>query len=95
MPPAPPPPDGGVAPDALLVVSQGCIDVGSHVAEILIADAKDPMQKAALEQERAKIVRRSAEACTRDGWSATGQKCFLDAKTSAGMQVCGKNLKAP
>jgi hypothetical protein len=97
-PPAPPPSDAGIvrAPaDALIDVSAACVEVGSHVAAILIAEAKDPSQSAALEQGRTKIVRATAEACTRDAWSDAAKTCFLQAKTSAALQVCGTNLKAP
>jgi hypothetical protein len=40
-------------------------------------------------------VRRTAEACTRDNWPPSARECFLKAKTTADMQVCGQNLAAP
>lgn len=110
MPPTPPPTlpvDAGVAPvadapaaavpvdAALPEVSSQCLAIGAHIADVLIREATDPAQKAALEQDKTKIVRRSAEGCTRDAWSAEAQACFLKAQTVDAMQVCGKNLKAP
>ncbi len=100
-PPAPPPPatspaavaDAGV--DALPPVSQDCVDVSAHIADVLISEAKDPTQKATLEQEKTKIIRRSAEACTRDSWKSEVRACFLKATTADQMQTCAKDLAGP
>ncbi len=98
-PTQPPPPsptaavDAGV--DALPPVSQDCLDVSGHIAEVLIAEAKDDQQKAQLEQEKTKIIRRSAEACTRDAWKAEVRACFLKATKTEQMQTCAKDLAAP
>jgi len=102
VPPTPPPPvpaDAGVAvaiadavaapPDAM-VVSDRCVELGSHVAEVLIQEATDPSQKAAYTQDRARIVRRTAEGCTRDAWTEKTIACFMAGKTSAAMQACRK-----
>lgn len=99
--PAPPPgpptlADGaGSGSAALPPVSQPCLDVSGHIADTLIAEAADPAQKAAMEQEKTKIIRRSAEACTRDAWKPPVMKCFIDAKTTAEMQSCAKDLAGP
>ncbi len=98
-PPAQPPPtptaavDAGA--DALAPVSQDCLDVSGHIAEVLISEAKDDQQKAQLEQEKTKIIRRSAEACTRDSWKPEVRTCFLKATKTEQMQVCAKDLVAP
>ena len=102
-PPAPvvvaPTPDAAVAEappvDAGMDVSDDCVKVGSHVAELLIADAKDAAQKSMLEQEKVKIVRRTAEDCTRRQWSADAIKCFTAGKTMADLHACEKRLPAP
>lgn len=97
-PPASPPPvaDGaGSGSAALPPVSQPCLDVAAHIAATLIAEASDPAQKAAMEQEKTKIIRRSAEACTRDAWKAEVMKCFTESKTTAEMQICAKDLAGP
>ena len=93
---APPPPavDGGAAAAAPSEPTSECLQLGAHIAATLI-DSAEPAQKAALEQERTKIVRRSAEACTRDGWSAESKACFLAATSAPAMQECGKKLRAP
>jgi hypothetical protein len=80
---------------APIEVSAACVEVSAHIAEVLIADVKEPSQRAALEQDRTKIIRRSAEGCTRDAWSDASQKCFANAKTAAAIQVCASRLKAP
>jgi len=99
--PALPPADAGVAvavavgdaapvpPDAMEVTDR-CVDLGSHVAEVLISEAEDPSKKSVLVQDRAKIVRRTAESCTRDAWSAQLISCYMAAKTQATLQACRK-----
>ncbi len=97
-PSANPPPvadAAGSGSAALPPVSQPCLDVAGHIADALITEAADPAQKAAMEQEKTKIIRRSAEACTRDGWKPAVMKCFMDAKSTAEMQVCAKDLAGP
>jgi hypothetical protein len=93
LPPAPPP-DAAATPDAF-DVTQPCLDVASHITQVLIKEAKDPSQRAALQQEQTKIIRRAAEGCTRDHWPEAAIACFLKADTVATMEVCGKDLKAP
>ena len=92
--PALPPDAGAPAPDAF-DVTQPCLDASAHIAEILIKEAKDPGARAALEQDKTKIIRRAAEGCTRDRWPDAAIACFMKAETVAAMEVCGKDLKAP
>ncbi|MFN0249107.1 MAG: hypothetical protein ACKV2T_19645 [Kofleriaceae bacterium] len=84
-----------VAPPDAVETSAPCNDVGVKVAASIIETATDPAQKAALTQERDRIVRRVAEACTRDGWTKAQRDCFLTAKTAEDMQACGRDLAAP
>ena len=102
---APPPPvasdvavtDAGAAritPDAMDVTA-ACTDVGVHIAKIVIDSIKDPAQRAALEQDRTKLVRRAAETCTKDAWSEAARGCFLRSNTAPELEACGKDLKAP
>ncbi len=93
--PAPPTPAVDAGAPALPPVSQDCLDVAGHIAEVLISEAKDDQQKAQLEQEKTKIIRRSAEACTRDGWKPEVRTCFLKAAKTEQMQICAKDLAAP
>jgi len=93
-PPTPPPDAGAPVPDAF-DVSQQCLDVSAHIADVLIQEQKDPSARAALEQDKTKIIRRAAEGCTRDVWPLTAIQCFTKAQTVAAMEICGKDLKAP
>jgi len=76
-------------------VTDRCVTLGSHVAEVLLAEAEDPSKKAALIQDRAKIVRRTAESCTRDAWTEAEIACFLAGKTQVAMQACRKPAATP
>jgi hypothetical protein len=109
--PAQPPPaptqlaDAGAAPQdpfadaslqlARIDVSPQCMEVGVRIADVMISTTTDPSQKAALEQDRAKLVRRTAETCSRDAWSDAARTCFLRATTQEQLQECGRNLRAP
>lgn len=92
--PTPPPDAAPAAPDAF-DVTQPCLDVSAHIADILIKEAKDPGARAALEQDKTKIIRRAAEGCTRDRWPDAAIECFTKAETVVAMEVCGRDLKAP
>ena len=98
----PPPPaavDAGVAAptaaDEAPEPSQPCLDMGTHLAEVMLSEAKDPAQKAALEQDKTKIVRRAAEACTRDAWKPSVLECFAKATSTEQMQICARDLAGP
>jgi len=81
--------------DAVLVVSDDCLQVAAKIAQIIIDATSDPTQKAALEQDRTKLVRRSAETCMRSSWPAGARKCFLAASTPQQLEACGRELAAP
>ncbi len=83
---------GAGSPDAMLVVSEECLQTGVKIADVIIAATTDETQKAAIEQDRTKLVRRSAETCTRDGWSASVRGCFLASKSAAELEACGRQL---
>jgi hypothetical protein len=82
-------------PDVLMEVTQPCMDVGVRIADVMISTTIDPSQRAALEQDRVKLVRRTAETCTRDAWPDAARQCFLRATSQVQLQECGKNLAAP
>jgi hypothetical protein len=69
--------------------------MATHLADVMLSEAKDPAQKAALEQDKTKIVRRAAEACTRDAWKPSVLECFAKATTTEAMQICARDLAAP
>jgi hypothetical protein len=100
-PPANPPPtppsavDAGVVappPDAPIKTTQECTDVAAKIADALINEATDPTQKAAMEQEKTKMILRTAEVCTRNAWKPEARSCFLKATTTAQMQDCAQQL---
>jgi hypothetical protein len=76
-------------------LSKECTDVAVHIAEQVIKSVTDPAQKAALEQDRTKLVRRAGETCTRDKWSEAARKCFLAANSKDSLEACGKQLAPP
>jgi hypothetical protein len=90
--------DAGVAKppaDAMMDVTDACLTVSAHIADVVIASIKDPTQKAALEVDRTGLVRKAAETCTKNKWPDVSIKCFTDASDSQTIENCGKNLKAP
>jgi hypothetical protein len=90
------PSDAGAAvPADAMTVRDDCVNAGVRVAEIVIETATDPAQKAALVQDRARIVRRSAEACTRDNWSPEEVACVMAGKTGADINKCRKPTQVP
>jgi hypothetical protein len=94
----PPPPTPGtvaLASDAgepPIVASDACLEPAVNMANIVIAATTDPTQRAAMEQDRTRFVRRSAETCTRDGWPETARRCFTIAKSPADLEACGRDL---
>jgi len=68
------------------------MQIGVHFADVWIGEAKDPQDKAQLEQERALLVRRTAVACTQGAWSDEVRTCISAAKTRAEVQACEKKI---
>jgi hypothetical protein len=104
--PPPPPPAPVVVADAgdatappadaaAIQVTDDCLRTSTHVAELLIAGAPDPALRASYETERAGIVRRTAEVCTTQGWSAELQRCFGDAKLQIDIEACRNKFPPP
>ncbi|HEY4181627.1 MAG TPA: hypothetical protein VGM90_32510 [Kofleriaceae bacterium] len=91
IPPDVVPVDAPTKPD----VSADCNNVGIHVAQMVIDNAPDPAQKAQMEGERERIIRKTSEACTQDRWPKVSIECFIAAKSMPELQECGKNLAAP
>ncbi len=103
-PPAPQPPqvveapaDAGVVADAVAapVFTDQCREVGVHIADVIINSATDPGAKSIYEQDRAKIVRSTAEACMSQGWSDVAAKCYLKAGTTAELKACETKYTPP
>ncbi len=73
-------------------VSAVCTEAAVQIFKVMLGAEADPALKANIEHERTQIIRRAAEACTRDDWSDSVQKCFLKASSRADLQECGKQL---
>ncbi len=82
------PPARGVIAGPDVDVTPECLRASEHVASLLVAGAGDPAKRATFVQERARIVRRSAEACTREPWSRDRIGCYEAARTEAAIQEC-------
>jgi hypothetical protein len=72
------------APD----VSATCLDAATNFANVFIAGA-DQTQRASLEQERARLVKRTEEACAAK-WSDGARACYATAKDLKGLEACSK-----
>jgi hypothetical protein len=75
--------------------SEDCLKVAQHITKLVIESMTDPNAKAAQEADQAQMIKRIAEACTKDKWSATARTCFLNGKTAGDFEPCGNDLKAP
>jgi hypothetical protein len=78
-----------------IATTDECIKVGKYVADVFVASATDPAQKSVFEQERTKIVKATAEACTTQQWSVEARGCYLGAKTPADIKACEAQFPAP
>lgn len=94
MPAIAPPVDASVPPDSG-VVTPGCQNVATHVAQVLIDSAKDPQLRAAYERAREGMVQTMSEACTTRSWSVETQRCYLDSKTEAEARACERTFTPP
>ncbi|NVB83741.1 MAG: hypothetical protein HOV81_35530 [Kofleriaceae bacterium] len=72
-----------------------CIDVGKHVAAVFVSSVTDPAQKSVFEQERTKIVKATAEACTTQAWSAEARACYMGAGAPADIKACEAKFPPP
>lgn len=90
--PSPPP---SLPEQPKIETTRECIEVGKYVAEVFVASVTDPAQKSVFEQERTKIVKATAEACTTQAWSADARGCYLAAKEPADIKACESRFPAP
>jgi hypothetical protein len=75
--------------------SEACRLVGMHIAEVIIASATDAGQRSIYEQDRTRMVRTTAEACTTNAWSELAIKCYGKAKTAADLKACETKYTPP
>ncbi|HEY1557984.1 MAG TPA: hypothetical protein VGF94_24310 [Kofleriaceae bacterium] len=73
-------------------ISDACMQAGVHFADVWINEAQNAQDKAALEQERTLLVRRTALGCTQQAWSDEARACVETAKTRAEMTACEKRI---
>ena len=74
-------------------VSEPCLQVGVHYADVWVNDAKDDQERAALDQGRALMVRRTAVACTESAWSDEVRACMNAATHRADLLSCQKKIR--
>ena len=72
---------------AAIEVTPACMQIGVHVAGVLIAEAP-PAQQMSFEKDRERIVRATAEVCTTQQWSDAATRCYLAATTGAQLKDC-------
>jgi hypothetical protein len=93
MQPPPPPvpiPNGqGGSAYAPPPVSAACEAAGTHIADVLIANA-DPAQKAVLQQDRPRLLKASGQSCAKNAWNDAKISCFNAATTMATLDTCNK-----
>ena len=73
-------------------ITEACLAVSAHIAEVLIAAEPDSGKKAAFEQDRTKMVRNAGMACTNAKWPDASLKCFIQAADPQAIETCGKGL---
>ena len=87
-----PPPKAAPAPSQAAPasdVTQACLDAATNFANVLITGTTDQTQRATLEQDRARLVKRTADACTTK-WSDDARACYAAAKDVKDLESCGK-----
>jgi hypothetical protein len=93
----PPPANPANPADAAAVqpateLTPACIDAAVRFTEIKIAEAKAAADKSAIQQDQAMIVRRMAEACTKQQWSSEVIACYKAASSGADLIACGTKV---
>jgi hypothetical protein len=102
-PPPPPPaarpaePTAGSAADTppRIAITDDCLQVAVHVAQVIVSNATDAAQKSVYEQERPNMVRKTGEACTTQAWSDAARKCYLGTKAPADITKCEQKFSPP
>ncbi len=82
--------DAGVQP---IKASAECIEVGTHLAKLVIAAMIDEAAKAKQKENEATTIKSSAETCSKDKWTAVGRSCLLASKSLQETNLC--DVKPP
>jgi hypothetical protein len=69
-------------------IAQTCDEIGTHVAAVVVAAAKDAAEKSILEQEREAIARKMTETCTTQAWSKAQLACYAATRSPADIKAC-------
>ena len=80
---------GSAVPIPPPAISEACSNVAVHFTDILITNA-DPTQRAFMEQERGKLIQRTALSCARNNWNGDKIKCYTAATKYADLDACNK-----
>lgn len=92
------PVDAATDPDAAVKVlpikaSQECIEVGTHLAKLVVDAMIDDDAKAKQKENEATTIKSAAETCSKDKWTIEGKTCLLASKTLQDTNLC--NVKPP
>ncbi|HEY5935577.1 MAG TPA: hypothetical protein VIU61_13095 [Kofleriaceae bacterium] len=81
---------GRPTPDAMIVVTEDCVQVGVEFARVYIATAVDMAERSAAERDQTRMVRKMAELCTIQTWNADKRTCWLKATTRDAHKKCAE-----
>lgn len=81
---------GRPAPDAMIEVTEDCVQVGVEFARVYIATAVDMAERSAAERDQTRMVRKMAELCTIQNWNADKRTCWLKATTRDAHKRCAE-----
>ena len=81
---------GRPAPDAMIVVTEDCVQVGVEFARVYIATAVDMAERSAAERDQTRMVRKMAELCTIQNWNPDKRTCWLKATTRDAHKKCAE-----
>ena len=79
---------GRPAADAMIAVSDECVQVCVEFARVYVATAVDMAERSAAERDQTRMVRKMAELCTIQSWSADRRSCWVKATTRDAHKRC-------
>jgi hypothetical protein len=81
---------GRPTPDAMIEVTEDCVQVGVEFARVYVATAVDLAERSAAERDQTRMVRKMAELCTVQSWSSDKRTCWLKATTREAHKKCAE-----
>jgi len=79
---------GRPAADAMIEVTDECVQVGVEFARVYVATAVDMAERSAAERDQTRMVRKMAELCTIQSWSVERRSCWVKATTRDAHKRC-------